>query len=75
MLTLYGIPYELYKNIKFAVTDFTVLHIVIVSERAAKMFGKQIEQLKIITAHLGNGCSMAAVDGGRSVDTTMGFTP
>ena len=34
-----------------------------------------IEQLKIITAHLGNGCSMAAVDGGRSVDTTMGFTP
>jgi acetate kinase len=46
-----------------------------VSERAAKMLGKPIEQLKIVTAHLGNGCSMAAVNGGRSVDTTMGFTP
>ena len=37
--------------------------------------GKPIEELKIITAHLGNGCSMAAVDHGRSIDTSMGFTP
>ena len=39
------------------------------------MLGKPIEELKIITCHLGNGSSVAAVDGGKSVDTSMGFTP
>ena len=43
--------------------------------RAAAMLGKPIEELKIITCHLGNGSSIAAVDCGKSVDTTMGFTP
>ena len=38
-------------------------------------YGKNIEDLKIITCHLGNGASIAAVDGGKSVDTSMGFTP
>jgi acetate kinase len=46
-----------------------------VSERAAQLLDKNISSLKLITCHLGNGCSMAAVDGGVSVDTTMGFTP
>lgn len=46
-----------------------------VSERAAEMLNKPIEELKIITAHLGNGASITAVDGGKSVDTSMGFTP
>jgi acetate kinase len=72
---LYGIPYELYKKYKIRRYGFHGTSHRYVSERAAKMLGKPIQELKIITAHLGNGCSMAAVDGGRSVDTTMGFTP
>jgi acetate kinase len=44
-------------------------------ERAAQLLGKDIEALKVITCHLGNGCSAAAIQGGRSIDTTMGFTP
>jgi acetate kinase len=46
-----------------------------VSHRAARMLNRPIEDLKLITCHLGNGCSLAAVSGGRSIDTTMGFTP
>lgn len=46
-----------------------------VSQQAAEMLGKPIEDLKIITCHLGNGASITAVDGGKSVDTSMGFTP
>ncbi|MBX3007732.1 MAG: acetate kinase [Melioribacteraceae bacterium] len=72
---LYGIPFELYKKYKIRRYGFHGTSHRFVSERAAAMLGKPIEELKIITAHLGNGCSMAAIDGGRSVDTTMGFTP
>ncbi|MGL5684384.1 MAG: acetate/propionate family kinase [Vagococcus fluvialis] len=46
-----------------------------VSERAIDMLGKPAEETKIITCHLGNGASITAVDGGKSVDTSMGFTP
>ncbi|MGX7419414.1 acetate/propionate family kinase [Carnobacterium gallinarum] len=46
-----------------------------VSERAAEMLGKPIEELKLISCHLGNGASITAIDGGKSVDTSMGFTP
>lgn len=45
------------------------------SARAAQLMAEDLESLKIVTCHLGNGCSVAAIDGGRSVDTTMGFTP
>jgi acetate kinase len=45
------------------------------AERAAQLLGKDLQKSKIVTCHLGNGCSLAAVDAGRSVDTTMGFTP
>ncbi len=72
---LYGIPYELYKRYKIRKYGFHGTSHGYVSQRAADLLGQPIENLKIITAHLGNGCSMAAVDGGRSVDTTMGFTP
>lgn len=72
---LYGLPYELYKKYKIRRYGFHGTSHLYVSRRAAELMGKPIEKLKIITAHLGNGCSMAAVDGGRSVDTTMGFTP
>ncbi|MBU5895137.1 acetate kinase, partial [Vibrio cholerae O1] len=46
-----------------------------VSQEAAKLLGKPIEETKIITAHIGNGASLTAVKGGKSIDTSMGFTP
>ena len=72
---LYGIPYELYKKYKIRRYGFHGTSHRYVAHRAAMMLGKPYEELKIITAHLGNGCSMAAIDRGHSVDTTMGFTP
>lgn len=45
------------------------------ARRAAQMLGRDLRSLKIVTCHLGNGCSLAAIDGGKSIDTTMGFTP
>lgn len=72
---LYGIPYELYKKYKIRRYGFHGTSHRYVSQRAADLLGKPYEELKIVTAHLGNGCSMAAIDKGHSVDTTMGFTP
>ena len=45
------------------------------AERTAQLLGKELRALKIVTCHLGNGCSLAAIQNGRSIDTTMGFTP
>lgn len=45
------------------------------AERTAQLLGKELRELKIVTCHLGNGCSLAAIQNGRSIDTTMGFTP
>ena len=45
------------------------------AQRAAQLLGKRPNSLKLVTCHLGNGCSLAAIREGRSVDTTMGFTP
>jgi acetate kinase len=72
---LYGIPYELYKKYKIRRYGFHGTSHYFVSNRASEILGKNLEDLKIITAHLGNGCSMAAINNGKSVDTTMGFTP
>jgi acetate kinase len=72
---LYGIPYELYKKYKIRRYGFHGASHFYVSNKAAEILGKNIKELKIVTAHLGNGCSMAAVKNGQSVDTTMGFTP
>jgi len=72
---LYGIPFELYKKYKIRRYGFHGTSHRYVSQRAAALLGKPIEELKIITAHLGNGCSMAAVNHGQSIDSTMGFTP
>ncbi|MFH1196049.1 MAG: acetate kinase [bacterium] len=72
---LYGIPYKLYARYKIRRYGFHGTSHRYVSERAAAMLGKNMSELKIITIHLGNGCSMAAIDRGVSVDTTMGFTP
>lgn len=72
---LYGIPYLLYRRYKIRRYGFHGTSHYYVSQRAAELLGKPIKELKLITTHLGNGCSMAAVDHGVSVDTTMGFTP
>ncbi|MDE6357618.1 MAG: acetate kinase [Eubacteriales bacterium] len=72
---LYGIPYELYEKYKIRRYGFHGTSHKYVSERAANILGKDIKDLKIITCHLGNGGSVAAIDGGKSVDTSMGFTP
>lgn len=72
---LYGIPYELYRKYKIRRYGFHGTSHLYVSRKAAELMGRKYEDLKIITAHLGNGCSMAAVNKGISVDTTMGFTP
>lgn len=72
---LYGIPFELYKKHKIRRYGFHGTSHLYVSDQAALLMNRKKESLKIITAHLGNGCSMSAVDGGVSVDTTMGFTP
>lgn len=72
---LYGIPFELYKRYKIRRYGFHGTSHRYVSQIASEQLGKSLKELKIITAHLGNGCSMAAIDRGVSVDTTMGFTP
>ena len=72
---LYGIPFKLYKRYKIRRYGFHGTSHRFVSERAAAIIGKPLEELKIITAHLGNGGSMAAIKYGKSIDTTMGFTP
>jgi acetate kinase len=72
---LYGIPYELYKKYKIRRYGFHGTSHFFVSKQAAEILGKDLSELKIVTAHLGNGCSMAAVKNGISVDTSMGFTP
>lgn len=72
---LYGIPYEYYEKYKIRRYGFHGTSHNYVSGKAAEMLGKPIEQLKIITCHLGNGSSVAAVKNGRVIDTTMGLTP
>ncbi len=72
---LYGLPYSLYSQYKIRRYGFHGTSHRYVASRAATFLGRNPGDLKIVTCHLGNGCSMAAVDQGTSVDTTMGFTP
>jgi len=72
---LYAIPYELYEKHKIRKYGFHGTSHRYVSAQAAELLGKPIEQLKLVTCHLGNGASICAVDGGKSVDTSMGLTP
>ena len=71
----YAIPYEYYEKDKVRRYGFHGTSHKYVSQRAADMLGKPAEQLKLISCHLGNGSSVTAIDGGKSVDTSMGFTP
>lgn len=72
---IYALPYELYEKYKIRRYGFHGTSHKYVSQRAAEILGKDIRDLNIVTAHLGNGSSVTAVEGGKSVDTSMGFTP
>ncbi|MGL5972934.1 MAG: acetate/propionate family kinase, partial [Oscillospiraceae bacterium] len=72
---IFGVPYEYYEKYGVRRYGYHGTSHRYVSERCAKVIGKDIKDLKIVTCHLGNGCSVTAVDGGESVDTTMGLTP
>ena len=72
---IYAIPYEYYEKYGIRKYGFHGTSHRFVSKRVAEVMNKPIEDLKIITCHLGQGASLCAVDGGKSVDTSMGFTP
>lgn len=72
---LFPIPYEYYEKYSIRRYGFHGTSHRFVSERCAEMMGKNIEDLKIITCHLGNGCSITAVKNGKVIDTSMGLTP
>lgn len=72
---LYAIPYEYYENNKIRRYGFHGTSHKFVAQRAAEFIGKDWKNLKIVSCHLGNGASVAAVKNGKSVDTSMGFTP
>ncbi|GAB4285716.1 MAG: acetate kinase [Marinilabiliales bacterium] len=72
---MYALPYELYEKYKIRRYGFHGASHKYVSETAADFLGMDYNKVKIITCHLGNGASMAAVKNGKSVDTSMGLTP
>jgi acetate kinase len=72
---MYALPYEYYTKYGIRKYGFHGTSHQYVAQRAAKMLGRPLEELKIVTCHLGNGSSVCAIDKGKSVDTSMGFTP
>ncbi|AAM06961.1 TPA: acetate kinase [Methanosarcina acetivorans] len=72
---MYALPYTLYEKYGIRKYGFHGTSHFYVARRAAAMLGKPEEEVKVITCHLGNGSSITAVNGGKSVETTMGFTP
>jgi acetate kinase len=72
---LYGIPYSLYEKYKVRRYGFHGSSHRFVAQRAAEILGKKLEDLKIVSCHLGNGASMCAIQNGKSRDTSMGMTP
>ncbi len=72
---LYALPYEIYEKYRVRRYGFHGTSHNYVARRAAELEGREFEQVNTITCHLGNGCSIAAVKAGKSVDTSMGFTP
>ncbi|WP_078545095.1 acetate kinase [Litchfieldia alkalitelluris] len=72
---LYSLPYEYYEKYGIRKYGFHGTSHKYVSERAAELLGRPLEQLRLISCHLGNGASIAAIEGGKSIDTSMGFTP
>ena len=72
---IYGLPYKYYEDYRIRRYGFHGTSHKFVAEKACKILGWNIEEKKIITCHLGNGASITAIDKGKSVDTSMGFTP
>ena len=72
---MYSVPYEWYTKYGVRKYGFHGTSHKYVSQRAAAMLGKDVEDTKVIVCHIGNGASLCAVDGGKSIDTSMGFTP
>ena len=72
---MYALPYECYENDRIRKYGFHGTSHKYVSQEAIKLLGKDAKDLKIVTCHLGNGSSISAVDGGKCIDTSMGFTP
>jgi acetate kinase len=72
---LYSIPYTLYEKYRIRKYGFHGTSHAYVAERAAHLLGKEPDQVNLITCHLGNGCSVAAIKNGKSIDTSMGLTP
>lgn len=72
---LYALPYHLYKKYGIRRYGFHGISHQYISVRASKLLDKPLNEIKLVTCHLGNGCSVCAIDGGKSVDTSMGLTP
>ncbi|WP_338472089.1 acetate kinase [Niallia sp. XMNu-256] len=72
---VYSLPYEYYRDFGIRKYGFHGTSHKYVSERASEMLGRPLSQLRLISCHLGNGASITAIEGGKSIDTTMGFTP
>lgn len=72
---IYGLPYKYYKKFALRKYGFHGTSHEFVAREAARLLKRPLNKLKIITCHLGNGCSITAVDRARSIDTSMGFTP
>ncbi|QPC47227.1 acetate kinase [Mangrovibacillus cuniculi] len=72
---LYSLPYSFYKELGIRKYGFHGTSHKYISERAAELLGRPKEQIRLISCHLGNGASIAAIEGGKSIDTSMGFTP
>jgi acetate kinase len=71
----YPVPYDWYEKKGIRRFGFHGINHEYCAHRAARMLQRNLSDLKIVTCHLGNGCSLCAIDGGKSIDTTMGFTP
>src|SRR5690625_3629568 len=72
---IYSLPYEYYEKYGIRKYGFHGTSHQYVSQRASEMLGVSLEQLRLISCHLGNGASITAIQGGKSIDTSMGFTP
>ncbi|MDC3412659.1 acetate kinase [Aquibacillus sp. 3ASR75-11] len=72
---LYSLPYEYYKKYGIRKYGFHGTSHKYVSQRAAELIGVPLDQLRLLSCHLGNGASIAAIEHGQSIDTSMGFTP
>ena len=72
---MYALPYEYYEKYKIRKYGYHGTSHKYVASKAAQLIGRDVATLKVITCHLGNGASITAIKNGKSIDTSMGFTP